>query len=222
MKKKMITFCMMASVILLSTSVATAVLTVDADGYGEGDNLKNEFWGVTLTAEGGGWSSAGSKIRAVDPTNKAKPFDPSTGDMAFGTADNQYPHLFWGGNTEDWLYFRADFSPLATEVSLDFIGNATDVGHEDIGVLYAYDASDNLLDFASTGPLMKDDDETLTVANVGGIAYILAYGAVKDTVSSHSLGLDNMQWEVIPAPGAILLGSIGIGLVGWLRRRRTL
>ena len=38
----------------------------------------------------------------------------------------------------------------------------------------------------------------------------------------HDIAIDNLQVTAIPAPGAVLLGSLGAGLVGYWRRRKTL
>lgn len=39
-------------------------------------------------------------------------------------------------------------------------------------------------------------------------------------LSQRDIQFSNLSMSVIPAPGAVLLGSLGVGLVGWLRRRR--
>jgi len=107
----------------------------------------------------------------------------------------------------------------------------------DDGTLYlSYDASVDELYLSHTG--YWKTSAWYTIAGVlqgtwGGGAVSPCLGGEVDwgaAIDSGDAYLDNfvvdsgtvVSVSVIPAPGAILLGSIGLGLIGWMRRRRTL
>jgi hypothetical protein len=87
--------------------------------------------------------------------------------------------------------------------------------------------------YTTEGPIeynIADGEEKTFTVSVGGFtwAHFDAYG-----YETNQLGKKFVStWEInpgshdstyiIPAPGAILLGGIGVALVGWLRRRRTI
>ncbi len=112
---------------------------------------------------------------------------------------------------------RADIAPGASFVSVDLGDYNAD---SDRLFLAVFDSGNNQLGY--TDLVIAQDFvgmKTLSLSSPG-IAYAV-FGA-RDAIDGSSVYADNFTFEAVPAPGAILLGALGAGIVGWLRRRSTL
>jgi hypothetical protein len=211
MKKKLIILCIAVGLsFVLAPPTFAAPTIIDLDG--------DEFTGVS-----------GNYTYTTPPFGSIK-FD---GEIYTPSIYEEDPQMVTAGSTgnvfdvtaeNQWASLTFDFHPgfAVTHISFVYGGNAQDI------IIEALDDSATVIGSLSlnapTG-IGAYAGPVTWYAGSGNSIYTLRWkdpGGPDDQAKYDFAPLDNISIEVIPAPGAILLGSIGVGFVGWLRRRRTL
>lgn len=193
-------FAKICIVLVLMSGAANAAVTLTFDELPTQPVDGLSYNGVTFSFKVDWVPSADAVYNGIGPGNLTYLQDPTLEGTSTGVLILDF------ANPTDQLDFGIALN------SYNAVSNAY--------VVKIYDSSYTLIDTftGDTSPLVLWSEDQFTYSGTRIRRAVIGF----NDQAANRFAIDNLTINPIPAPGAVLLGSFGLGLVNWLRRRRTL
>jgi hypothetical protein len=242
--KRLITICLAVVLLMFGSSGKVNAAPTELITNGGFETGAVTGWAVTDQAGGSG-SWFVDTLGTTTPISGSAALAAGGAGTFYAVSDQPGPgtHSLTQAFTVPWPALSATLSfdmfvndwntgPLINPAGLDYTAPLNQHARVDIltAVAGAFDTGAGVLANYYLGVDGGPDPHAFThyVFDITGIVgaggtFQLRFAEV-DNQFFFNQGVDNVSIlaEPVPAPGAILLGSIGVGVVSWLRRRRTL
>ena len=196
--KKLITICIL--LVLMSTGAANAAFTLTFDELPTQPVDGLSYSGITFGFKVDWVPSTDAVYNDIGPGTLTYLQDASLEGTTAGVLTLDF------ANPTDQLDFGIALNSY-NAVSTAYVVKLYDSSYATIGTFTG-----------GTSPLVLWSEGQFTYSGTSVRRAVIGF----NDQAANRFAIDNLTINPIPAPGAVLLGSFGLGLVNWLRRRRTL